>query len=79
MSYMRVARAKAEERRALAVAMERENVAKIRDAEAKIPEAMADSFRTGNLGIMDYQRIKNIQADTEMRKSISKDEEKHES
>ena len=42
MSYMRVARAKAEERRALAVAMEQENVAKIRDAEAKIPEAMAD-------------------------------------
>ncbi len=78
-SDMRVARAKAEERRALAVAMEQENVAKIRDAEAKIPEAMADSFRTGNLGIMDYQRIKNIQADTEMRKSISKDEEKHES
>jgi len=78
-SDMRVARAKAEERRALAVAMEQENIAKIKDAEAKVPEAMADSFRSGNLGIMDYQRIKNIQADTEMRNSISKEENKHES
>ena len=49
-----------------------ENRAKVVEAEAKIPEAIADSFRSGNLGIMDYYRMKNIQADTEMRDSISK-------
>lgn len=75
-SDMRVARAKAEERRAMAVAVEQENVAKIREAEAQVPLAMAEAFRQGNLGIMDYQRYKNIQADTQMRESIAKEENK---
>ena len=80
-SDKRIAQAKAEERRAMAVAMEQENNAKVREmqskvvaAEAEIPMAIAESFRKGNLGIMDYYRLKNIQADTEMRKSISKDD-----
>lgn len=81
-SDKRIAQAKAEERRAMAVAMEHENSAKVREmqakvveAESQIPMAIADSFRKGNLGIMDYYRMKNIQADTEMRKSISKDDD----
>ncbi|MES2344768.1 MAG: flotillin-like protein FloA [Chlamydiota bacterium] len=81
-SDKRIAQAKAEERRAMAVAMEQENTAKVTEmrsrvveAEAQIPLAMAESFRKGNLGIMDYYRMKNIQADTEMRNSIAKDEE----
>lgn len=80
---LKVARAKAEERRAAAVATEQEmkaEVAKMRakvvEAEAEIPKAMAEAFRTGNLGIMDYYRLKNIQADTEMRGSIAKPTEK---
>lgn len=73
-SDMRVARAKAEERRAAAVASEQENVAKIRDAESQIPLAISEAFKAGNLGVMDYQRIRNIKADTEMRESISKSE-----
>ncbi|PIS00910.1 MAG: hypothetical protein COT84_05525 [Chlamydiae bacterium CG10_big_fil_rev_8_21_14_0_10_35_9] len=79
-SDMRVARAKAEERRAMAVAIEKENEAKIRDAEAEVPLAMAEAFKKGNLGIMDYYRMKNIKADTKMRESISGEEEegKHE-
>ena len=74
-----IAQAKAEERRAMAVALEQEMVAKAQEARAKvieaeveIPLAMADAFRTGNLGIMDYYKFKNIQADTDMRESISK-------
>jgi len=74
----RIAQAKAEERRALAVAMEQEfkaetqnQRAKVIAAEAQIPLAMAEAFRSGNLGIMDYQRYKNIQADTQMRQSIA--------
>ena len=74
----RVAQAKAEERRAMAVAREQENQAsvvamesKVKEAEAKIPLAIAKSFEKGNLGIMDYYRMKNIQADTDMRESIS--------
>ncbi len=81
-SDKRIAQAKAEERRAMAVAMEQENTAKVRDmqakvveAEAQIPMAIAESFRSGNLGVMDFYRMKNIQADTEMRKAISKDED----
>lgn len=77
-SDMRVARAMAEERRAMAVALEQENSAKVKEAEAKIPEAMADAFRKGNLGVLDYQRYENIKADTKMRQSIAeegKDEE----
>jgi uncharacterized protein YqfA (UPF0365 family) len=74
----RIAQAKAEERRALAVAMEQEfkaesqnQRAKVIAAEAQIPLAIADAFRKGNLGVMDYQRYKNIQADTQMRGSIA--------
>jgi uncharacterized protein YqfA (UPF0365 family) len=74
-----IAQAKAEERRAMAVALEQEMIAKAQEARAKvieaeveIPLAMADAFRTGNLGIMDYYKFKNIQADTDMRESISK-------
>lgn len=74
-----IAQAKAEERRAMAVALEQEMIAKAQEARAKvieaeveIPLAMADAFRTGNLGIMDYYKFKNIQADTDMRNSISK-------
>lgn len=80
-SDKRIAQAKAEERRAMAVAMEQENTAKVLDmrakvveAEAQIPLAMADAFRKGNFGIIDYYRMKNIQADTEMRNSIAKEE-----
>jgi uncharacterized protein YqfA (UPF0365 family) len=73
-SDKRIAQAKAEERRAMAVAMEQENIAKVVAAEAEVPLAMAESFRRGNLGVMDYYRFKNIQADTEMRKFIAQDE-----
>jgi uncharacterized protein YqfA (UPF0365 family) len=74
-----IAQARAEERRAMAVALEQENKAKIQDArakvtlaEAEVPLAMAEAFRNGNLGIMDYYRMKNIEADTSMRESIGK-------
>lgn len=75
---MRVAKANAEERRALAVAREQEmqamvveNRAKVVLAEAEIPKSMAQAFREGNLGIMDYYHMKNIQADTSMRAAIA--------
>ncbi len=74
-----IAQAKAEERRAMAVALEQEMLAKAQEArakvieaEVKIPLAMADAFRQGNLGIMDYYKFKNIEADTKMRDSIAK-------
>lgn len=74
-----IAQAKAEERRAMAVASEQEMKAKAQEArakvieaEAEVPKALADSFRSGNLGVMDYYRMQNIQADTSMRESISK-------
>jgi len=74
----RVAQAKAEVRRAAAVAVEQEMRArtqemraKVVEAEAQVPQAMADAFRSGNLGIMDYVRMKNIEADTQMRGSIA--------
>jgi len=74
----RVFRARAEQRRALAVAREQEmsaqvveNRAKVVLAEAEVPKAIAEAFRSGNLGIMDYYRLKNIQADTSMRDSIA--------
>lgn len=80
---LKVAQAKAEERRAMAVASEQEMKAKAQEArakvieaEAQIPLAMADSFRSGNLGIMDYYKMQNIQADTSMRDSISKPSQK---
>jgi uncharacterized protein YqfA (UPF0365 family) len=66
-----IAQAKAEERRAMAVALEQEMRARVVEAEAEVPRAMADAFKAGNLGIMDYYRMKNIQADSSMRESIA--------
>jgi uncharacterized protein YqfA (UPF0365 family) len=78
-----IAQAKAEERRAMAIALEQEMRAKAQEmrakvieAEAKIPLAIAEAFRNGNLGVMDYMKYKNIMADTAMRESISGDEDK---
>ncbi len=74
----RVARARAEGRRAMAVAAEQEQTAKIEesramlvDAEAEVPKAMAEAFGTGKLGIMDYYKMRNVQADTDMRRAIA--------
>lgn len=76
---LKVANARAEERRAMAVASEQEMRAKAQEArakvieaEAQVPMAMAEAFRNGNLGVMDYYKMQNIQADTEMRGSIAK-------
>ena len=66
-----IAQAKAEERRAMAVALEQEMRARVVEAEAEVPRAMAEAFRAGNLGIMDYYRMKNLQADTTMREEIA--------
>lgn len=66
-----IAQAKAEERRAMAVALEQEMRARVVDAEAEVPRAMAEAFRKGNLGIMDYYRMQNLQADTGMRETIA--------
>jgi uncharacterized protein YqfA (UPF0365 family) len=66
-----IAQAKAEERRAMAVALEQEMRARVVEAEAEVPRAMAEAFRQGNLGIMDYYRMKNLQADTAMREEIA--------
>jgi uncharacterized protein YqfA (UPF0365 family) len=66
-----IAQAKAEERRAMAVALEQEMRARVVEAEAEVPRAMAEAFRQGNLGIMDYYRMQNLQADTEMRQEIA--------
>jgi uncharacterized protein YqfA (UPF0365 family) len=72
-----IAQAKAEERRAMAFAVEQEMKARVQEmrakvveAEAEVPLAMADAFRQGNLGVMDYLRMRNIQADTQMRDTI---------
>ncbi len=77
-----IAQAKAEERRAMAVALEQEMRAKAQEArakvieaEAQIPLAISEAFRTGNLGIMDYMKFKNIEADTSMRESIAGEEQ----
>ena len=74
-----IAQARAEERRAMAIALEQEMKAKAQEArakvieaEAEIPLAMAEAFRSGHIGVMDYYRMKNIQSDTEMRDAISK-------
>ncbi|MBL4656160.1 MAG: hypothetical protein COC01_03820 [Bacteroidetes bacterium] len=79
----KIAQAKAEERRAMAVAVEQEMKAKAQEArakvidqEAEIPKAMAGAFASGNLGIMDYYKMKNIEADTGMRDSIAKPPQK---
>ena len=76
-----IAQARAEERRAMAVASEQEQKAKAQEAraivimaEAEVPKAIADAFRTGNLGIMDYYKFQNIEADTKMRNSIADDD-----
>jgi uncharacterized protein YqfA (UPF0365 family) len=69
-----IAQAKAEERRAMAVALEQEMRARVVEAEADVPRAMAEAFRQGNLGIMDYYRMKNVQADTTMREAIAEGE-----
>ena len=75
---LQIARAKAEERRAMARAREQEMTAqvvemesRVKEAEAEVPRAMSEAFRSGNLGIMDYYRMRNIEADTDMRDSIS--------
>ena len=78
-----IAQAKAEEKRAMAVALEQEMIAKAQEArarvieaEAEIPMAIAEAFRNGNLGVMDYYKFQNIQADTRMREGIVKPEKK---
>ncbi|ADD28575.1 flotillin-like protein FloA [Meiothermus ruber] len=75
----KIAQAKAEERRAMAVALEQENAAlveamraKLVEAQAAVPLALAEALRNGRIGVMDYYQLKNIEADTEMRDSISK-------
>lgn len=79
---MQIARAKAEERRAMAVALEQEMKARVEEmrarvveAEALVPQAMAEAFRQGNLGIMDYYRMQNIQSDTRMRETFASEDE----
>jgi uncharacterized protein YqfA (UPF0365 family) len=74
----RIAQAKAEERRAMAVALEQENVARVQEmrskvveAEAQVPLALAEAFKNGKLGVMDYYNMQNLQADTGMRGAIS--------
>ena len=74
----RIAQAKAEERRAMAVAQEQEMKARTQEmraevvkAEAQVPEAMAEAFRNGRLGVMDYYNMQNVIADTSMRNAIS--------
>jgi uncharacterized protein YqfA (UPF0365 family) len=80
---LKVARAKAEERRAAAVALEQEMSAevarmkaKVVEAESEVPKAISEAFRNGKLGVMDYYNMRNIQADTDMRTSISKPDDK---
>lgn len=75
----KIAQARAEERRAMAVALEQEHVAlaqearaKVIEAEAQIPIAMADAFRNGQFGVMDYYRMQNLKSDTDMRESIAR-------
>lgn len=75
----RIAQAKAEERRAMAVAQEQENIASVQgmrarviEAEAEVPKAIAQAFREGKLGVMDYYNMQNVISDTEMRNAISK-------
>ncbi|MCK5312273.1 MAG: flotillin-like protein FloA [Desulfobacteraceae bacterium] len=81
----KIAQAKAEERRAMAIAAEQEMKARVQemqakvvDAESKVPLAMAQAFKDGNLGIMDYYKMKNIMADTQMRDSIGTSEDETE-
>ena len=76
-----MAQALAEKRRAMAVAAEqefeakvKENRAKVVEAEAQVPLAMAEALRSGNLGVMDLYRLRNIDSDTKMRRAIAEDE-----
>src|SRR4051812_20021231 len=78
-SDLRRFQAEAEQRRAMAVAHEQENIAKQAEnravvvlAEAEVPRAMAEALRGGNFGVMDYYRLKNVQADTAMREAVAK-------
>ena len=78
-----IAQAKAESRRVEAVATEQEMkaayqeaLAKVQLAEAEIPLAIAEAFRAGNLGVMDYYNLRNVMADTDMRNAISKDSDR---
>lgn len=82
----RVAQAKAEEKRSLAVAEEQEMIAEVQrqrakvvEAEAQVPLALAEALREGNLGVMDYYRMKNITADTDMRNSLSNNKDRSDS
>ena len=72
----KIAQAKAEERRAMAVALEQEMRAKVVEAESQVPLALADAFRSGRLGVMDYYRMENMQSDTRMRTSLAGEETK---
>src|SRR3954466_11448654 len=78
-SDLRRFQAEAEQRRAMAIAHEQENIAKVAEnralvvlAEAEIPRAMAEAFRSGNLGVMDYYKLRNVQADTAMREAVAR-------
>ncbi len=66
----KIAQARAEERRAMAIALEQEMRASVVEAEAEIPKAMAEALRSGSMGVMDYYNLKNLQADTKMKKDI---------
>jgi uncharacterized protein YqfA (UPF0365 family) len=70
----KIAQATAEERRAMAVAHEQEMRARVVEAEAQVPLALAEAFRAGRLGVMDYYRMQNVQADTQMRESLAGDD-----
>ncbi len=69
----KIAQAKAEEQRSMAVAHEQEMQAKVTEAQAEVPLAIAEAFRSGRLGVMDYYNMENVQADSKMRQSISKE------
>jgi uncharacterized protein YqfA (UPF0365 family) len=80
-SDKRIAQAKAEERRTMAVALEQENTAEVKakeakliEAQASVPQALADALRQGRLGVMDYYRLENVQADTKMRRELGRSE-----
>ncbi len=75
MADMKVAQARAEGRKAMAIAQEQEYKAKIKEAEAQIPLAIAKAFERGQLGILDYTKLKNIEADTKMRMALASEED----
>lgn len=74
LADMKVAQAKAEGRKAMAIAEEQEYSARVKQAEAQIPLAIAKAFEKGNLGVMDYYKLKNVQADTQMRNAFANEE-----